>query len=153
MKNLKVGFTLVEVLFSMAVLVFAVVGLLQLFIYCSGLAEVARLTTFAVSEAQGKLAEIRNHNFVDIVTDYGPGGPDNTFNLTQLTGTGVIYIDNTNPQLLEIEIVLSWQAKGRRIIGEDTNLNSVFDAGEDTIGAPNGKLDSPTSLISLIALR
>lgn len=153
MKKLKAGFILVEVLFSIGVLAFVVVGILQLFIYCSGLTEIARLTTFAVSEAQGKLAEIRNHNFNNIVADYGPGGPENTFNLTQLTGTGAIYIDNTNPQLLEIEIVLSWQTKGGRIIGEDTNLNGAFDVGEDAIGTPNGKLDSPTSLISLIALR
>jgi len=146
------GFTLIEVLVTMGVLILVVVTLLQLFIHCQSLAEIAKLTTFAVAETQGKLAEIRHHNFDTLVTDYGSGGtPGNIFNLTQLNGVGRIYIDNTNPQLKRIEIVLSWRTKNNRIIGEDTNLNGALDSGEDTNS--NNRLDSPTTLVTLIAER
>lgn len=147
-----VGFTLIELMIAVGVLIIVLVGLLQIFIYCLNLSEFAGNTTLAISEAQGKLEEIRSHKFERIAGDYGLGGsPGNIFELAQLNGEGAIYIDDTNPALLAIEIVVSWQEKGNRIIGEDGNLNGVLDSGED--GNGNGRLDSPVVLVSLIAER
>lgn len=144
------GAFLIELMIAVAILVIVLVGYLQLSIYCFGLTETTRNLTVAITEVQGKLEEMRNHNFDSIVGDYSQGGdPGNTFSLTQLDGMGVIYIDNTNPELLEIEIFASWQEKGNRVIGEDANLNGILDSGEDNNG--NGKLDSPVSLVTLIA--
>ena len=49
------GFTLVEVLIAVGILAVVIVGLLQLFVYCSTLAEAAGNTTLAVNEAQNKI--------------------------------------------------------------------------------------------------
>jgi len=156
MKNFLSGFTLMELMFTAGIVALVVAGLLQLFIYCLSLGEMAGNVTFAVSEAQGVLEEMRNHNFEDIVTDYGPAGtPGNTFNLTQVEGMGVIYIDDTtgelNDDLLEVEVVVSFRTKPNRIIGEDRDLDGQLDAGEDNNG--NLQLDSPATLVSLIAKR
>ena len=60
----------------------------------------SRDTTFAISEAQSKLDEIRNSNYDLITTDYISGGtPGNTFETTQPTGIGSIYINDSNPDL------------------------------------------------------
>lgn len=152
--ELQAGLVLVELLITALILVVVLGGLLQLFIYCQKMAAVAGQLTMAVSEAQAEMEEIRNHNFGDIVTDYSAEGtPGDTFDLVQVTGTGRIYIDETVPgELLEVEIVVSWQTMDGRIIGEDRDLDGQLGAGED-INPANGQLDSPTSLISLIAQR
>ena len=124
-RNLSKGINLIEIINTVVILALVVLGLLQLFVYCLGLGEMARNLTVAVSEAQGKLEEIRNHNFSDIADDYDSGGsPSNTFNLAQLNGKGIIDIDDTNSELIEIEIVVSWENRGGRVI--ETSLVSLI---------------------------
>ncbi|GAG07736.1 unnamed protein product [marine sediment metagenome] len=123
--NSSTGLSLIELMVTVVILAIVLIGLLQLFIYCLGLGQMAGNLTIAITEAQGKLEEIRNHNFNDIADDYGLGGsPGNTFNLAQLIGTGTINIDDTNSELLEIEIVVSWQDKLNRVI--QTSLVSLI---------------------------
>lgn len=146
------GSFLIELVIAIAILIIVLIGYLQLFIYCFGQSETARNISIAITEVQGKLEEMRNHNFSDIVIDYGLGGnPGNTFSLTQLSGVGAIYINSTNPKLLTIELEASWRERGNRIIGEDVDLDGVLDTGEDSNG--NGKLDSTVSLVSMITER
>ena len=150
--HFKDGFTMIEFMITMAILAFVLTGLLQLFNYCIALSEIGGNMTVAMTEIQGKLEEIRNHGFNSIVTDYSSTGtPGDVFSLSQLSATGVIYIDNTNPELLEIEIVASWKGKGTHVFGEDADLDGALDAGEDENG--NGKLDAPASIVSLITKR
>lgn len=111
------GFTLVEVLITIGILAVVIVGLLQLFVYCSTLAEAAGNTTLAVSEAQNKMEEIRNHDFIAIAIDYASGGtPGNTFALTSLNGSGRITTIQVggSSELLQIQIDVSWQNKNGR---------------------------------------
>ncbi len=111
------GFTLVEVLITVGILAMVIVGLLQLFVYCSNLAEAAGNTTLAINEAQSKMEEIRNHNFSTITTDYASGGtPGNTFALTSLSGTGTITISQVggSSELLQAQINVAWQNKNSR---------------------------------------
>lgn len=146
------GFFLIEIMIVIAVLVIVLVGYLQLSIVCFGLAETTKNITIAISEIQSQLDQIRNYNYSNIVSDYSQGGsPGDIFSLSQLDGVGIISLNNSNPELLEVEITACWQEKGRRIIGEDINLNGVLDADEDKNA--NGKIDSPASLITLIAQR
>ena len=146
------GFTLVEVLVATGLLVIVLAGLVGLFVYCSMLSELSGDMTTVMSELQGKWEEIRNHDYDLIVTDYSSGGtPGNTFDLTQVNAKGVIYIDATNPDILVVKIVASWQTRSDRIMGEDQNLNGVLDAGEDQNG--NGEIDSSTSIESMITKR
>ena len=152
-KSVK-AFTLVELLVAVIALAVVLVGLVQVFIRCSVLAELSQNKTVAMSEAQGKLEELRNYNFDNIAADYAYGGALNPFTLDQLNGTGVIYIDSSTADILEIEIVISWENKYGRIIGEDDDLDGVLDTGspsEDDNG--DGKLSSIVTLISRIAAR
>jgi len=152
MKGSQNGFTLAELVFVAGILSFTLVGMMKLYIYTSTQAEMAGNVTIAVSQAQNKLEEIRNHAYDMIATDYGSGGtPGNTFDLSILTGKGAVYIDSSNSELLVLEVVVSWMDKYNRIIGEDANLNGVLDGGEDANG--NGKLDSPVRLMSMITER
>ncbi len=120
------GFTLVEVLIAIGILAVVVVGLLQLFVYCSSLAEAAGNTTLAISEAQNKMEEIRNHDFADIATDYASGGtPGNAFALTSLNGTGTITLSQAagSSELIQVQVSVVWQNKnGRSFSTSLTNL-------------------------------
>lgn len=111
------GFTLVEVLIAIGILAVVIVGLLQLFVYCSRLAETAGNTTLAINEAQNKIEEIRNHDFSTLATDYASGGtPGNTFALTSLTGTGTVTTSQVggSSELLQIQVDVNWQNKSGR---------------------------------------
>jgi prepilin-type N-terminal cleavage/methylation domain-containing protein len=111
------GFTLVEVMISVGVLAFVIVGLLQLFVYCSTLADAAGNMTLAVNEAQTKMEEIRDHDFDSIAADYASGGtPGNTFTLSGPSGTGTITVSQVegSSQLLQVQIGASWQNKDGR---------------------------------------
>ncbi len=111
------GFTLAEVLIAVGILAVVVVGLLQLFVYCSTLAEAAGNTTLAVNEAQNKMEEIRNHDFSAIAADYASGGtPGNTFTLTSLNGSGTITVSQVggSSELLQVQTDVVWQNKNGR---------------------------------------
>jgi hypothetical protein len=151
-ERLFLGLTMIEALITISILVFVLVGCLRLFLYCSKLAQMARNFTFAMSEAQAKLEEMRYYSFDRIVVDYGGGGaPGNKFNLSQLDGMGRIYINSANSEMLQVDIVISYRSAGGHIVGEDSNFNGELDGGEDDNG--NNRLDSPASLVSFISKR
>lgn len=148
------GFTLVELLIATGILAVVLTGLIMLFIRCSVLANLTHNKTVAMSEVQSLMEVIREHSFDDIVTDYAYGGSLNPFDLEQLNGKGVIYIDSSNAELLRIEIVVSWENKFGRIIGEDLDLDGVLDSGspgEDING--DSKISSIATVVSLLAKR
>ena len=104
-----------------------------------------------MSAAQSKLEEIQSQDYNLIPGLYAQDGSiGNSFSLSQITGRGCIYIDESNPDLLEIEVVISWR-RGRDgdITGEDKNLNGLLDGGEDLNN--NAKLDSPAALTTFIS--
>jgi len=136
---------LAEVVLTAGILVVAVVGLIHLFIYCSILSELSGNLTSALAQAQNKIEEIRNHNYSLITADYNGV----TFDLTNPSGKGIIYVDAPQSGLLAIEVVVSWLNKNNRTIGEDQNRNGVLDSGEDLNG--DGRIDSMANLITYIA--
>lgn len=152
-KIFRSGFSLIEIMIAMSILIFSFTLLVRLFIHCLNAGDSAKDLSIAMGETQGKLEEIRNYSsFSSIVTDYGQGGnPGNIFSLNQLNATGVIYINSSNTDLLEIEIVTSLRTVDDRVIGEDQDLDGILDGGEDVNG--NGKFDSPVSLVSVFAKR
>ncbi len=152
MKQNDKGFMLAELVVLLGILAVSVTSILQLFIHTNALSEMAGNKTAAVSEAQSKIEEIRSAGFVNIPTLYASGGtPGNTFTPSLLAGKGVIHLDSSNPELLEIEVVICWKDKYDRVIGEDLNLNGVLDTGEDVNA--NGKIDSPVRLVTYYTRR
>lgn len=136
-----------ELMFVAAILVVVIAGMIRLFIFTSTQVDIAGRKTIALSQAQNKLEEIRNHDFDLIAADYTSA----TFDLTLINGKGVVYIDSSNSELLTVEIVVSWLNKYNRIIGEDQDLDGLLDAGEDINS--NGKIDSSIELISYVTRR
>ncbi|MBI4335816.1 MAG: hypothetical protein HY589_04090 [Candidatus Omnitrophica bacterium] len=149
MRNTRDGLTLIEVLISAAVLAGVLVSVISVYMICFELTYTSRNMTFAVNGAQLKMEEIRDHDFYKINDDYNNAD----FTVRELpagANRGVIYVDNSNPDLLEVAISVSWREHGR-VIGEDLDFDGVLDTGEDKNG--NGFIDSTVQVVSLIAAR
>ncbi len=148
----KKAFTLVELVIVAAILGISIVGMMKLYIYTTVLSKLSENKTLATGEVQSKLELMRNHDFNNILADYSSGGtPGNTFQLTNLDGIGIIYINSANNDLYEVEIVACWRDKYGRIIGEDSDLDGILDMGEDKNG--DGKINSIAQIMGMIARR
>jgi hypothetical protein len=106
--------------------------------------------TLAVTACQTKLEEMRNSTFSTLYTTYN-GTSFNPSGFFSGEAKGAIYINNSNPNLLQIFVSVSWRTSANRIIGEDKNLSGVLNTGEDSNA--NGRLDSPAEIATLMAQR
>ena len=136
------GLTLVELLIAAVILIVAFTGVLLTYIKCVELSELSKNASIALSAAKNRLENIKNTPFNQIFANYN----NVSFNPVGLTGKGVSYVDNSNPDLLKVTISVSWRQSNGRIIGEDKNLNGTREAGE---GA-DAQLDSPVEIVSNI---
>jgi len=130
------GFTLAELLLAVSILAFVLTGLLLTFISCLTLNETTKNLTFAINSAQDRLEEIRDYTFSQIHNDYN----GHTFEIPEIPGNsrGVVEVDNSNPDLLKITVIVCWRQKGK-VIGGDENLNPLS--------------TSPAKLVTLMASR
>jgi len=152
-RRFKEGFILLEVLIATAIAAFAVCGILFLYIAGMDLIRTSKNASIATNAIQGLIENIRNTPFPDIVTTYNllefsvdgispiNGVPSNS---------GIVYVDDTDPELLLVTISVCWR-QGNRIIGEDANFNGELDAGEDVNN--NLIIDSPVELVTQVAIR
>lgn len=145
---MKKGFTLVEVLFTVAILAFALCGLLAMYINLFLLGDISRQITLATNASQAKIEEIRNTSFDKLLASNG-----STFDITGFAAAdakGRVEVLNTSyADLMQVRVIVCFRQKGQRIIGEDTNLNGALDAGEDSNA--NGVLNSPVEVVTLIS--
>ena len=144
------GFTLIEVILAAAFLVIVLSGLLATYISCFELISTSRNLSLAVNAARVMIEEIRDYSFNQIHSDYD----NTTFTVNEMSvgnSRGVIYVDNTNPDLLQVIVSVCWRQRANRIIGEDLDLDGNLDAGEDTNA--NSMIDSPAQLVTLITAR
>ena len=117
---------------------------MQVFIRCMELSDLAKNSSLAVWGAKNRFSAIENTAYNQIFATYN----NTTFSITGLTGMGITTVDNSNANHLTVTISFSWKERGGRIIGEDTNLNGVLNAGEDING--NGQLDSIVKMTTQI---
>jgi Tfp pilus assembly protein PilV len=143
----RAGLTLIELLISFAVLVTAVSGILLSYLRCLELNEIARNLTLSTELARARMETVKSTTFDQIKLTYDL----TNFPTPGMNGRGAIYVNDANPDLLQIIVSVSWQQKNGRIYGEDKNLNGVLNVGEDTNG--NSLLDSPVQLVSSIYRR
>jgi len=143
----KRGFTLMEILLAAGILASAVSAILVAYYSCFALIGISKGVNIATNAAMGLMEEIRSSAFPNIVDDYN--GINFVVNAIPQS-MGVVYVDDTNPELLETTISVCWR-QGNRVIGEDSDLDGVLDAGED--GNGNGIIDSPVQLVTRIANR
>lgn len=146
------GFTLIEVLASLLILVVAITSTFQVINHLLYLKETNDITVPSLNAAQGMLDEIRNVPFDSIISEYS----GQTFTVEELTNKGishrgVVLVNSLEDDfLLRVKVVICWMQKNR-IMGEDKNLNGILDSGEDKDG--NGEIDSPCSLETSIVSR
>ena len=150
MINNKKGFTLLELMIAVSVLIVALVGLLGVFAHMISLNENSSKLTLAVAGCQAKLEEMRNANFSSLYATYNAAN-FNPAGFSSGEAKGAISINNSNPNLLQVFVSVSWRTRSNRVIGEDRNLNGALDAGEDSNA--NGRLDSPAGITTLIGQR
>jgi len=143
----KKGFTLPEILLAAVIASFALCGILLTYITCLDTVKLSKNVSIATSAAQGLIEDIRSTPFPQIITNYD----QLIFTVNNIPSSrGIVYVDDTNPELLLVTVSVCWK-QGKRIIGEDTNLNGALDAGEDTNG--NGIIDSTVELVTQVANR
>ncbi len=119
-------------------------GTIIVFFRCIELSEMARHSSVAVNTVKSQLATIEDTVFEQILATFNNA----TFTAAGVNGTGVTYVTSLDADLLRVTIVFCWREKNGRIMGEDTNINGVLNAGEDANG--NGALDSPVEMTTYI---
>lgn len=149
--SLKNGFSIVEVLIATVVLALAICGILSAYTTCLILISTSKNVSVATNAAQGVIEEIRSTPFTQIIDDFN--GMIFTVNDVP-SSRGVVYVTTTAPfgnaELLGVTVSVCWR-QGNKIIGEDTNLNGVLNAGEDVNG--NGMIDSTVQLKTQVVNR
>lgn len=141
--NTLEGLTLPELLITTIILLPLFVGTILSFVKCMELSEMARHSSMAVLACKNKMAEIENTAFAQVYSNFN----NTTFTAPDLNGTGVVYVDNSDPDFLEITASFSWRERTGRVVGEDLDLDGQIDSGEDANN--NGMLDSVVQLASM----
>jgi len=148
------AFSLVEVLVASAVLVFALTGMLAMYVSLFALSDISEKYLMANNAVQTEMEKIRLMDFSDILALDGT-----TFTVAGMAAEDVRgrievsdYSLRASPKetLRKVRLVVCFRHKGQIIIGEDKNLNGILDPGED-ISPHNGRLDSPVEAVSFIS--
>jgi hypothetical protein len=107
----------------------------------------SRNLSIATNAAQGLMEEIRNDPFPQIYEDYS----NLNFVVNDIPSSmGVVYVDDTDPELLNVTISVCWRQKNR-VIGEDENLNGILESSERT--DEDDIIDSPAQIVTSIVNR
>lgn len=161
----KRGFTLAEVLLAVAILAFALCGILATYLACFNLTITSKNVNISTSAAQGVIEEIRNTPYSRMVDDHQVQMGGLFYNLTLVSNNlyrlnftvnnlpqnmGVVYINQANPDLLTVTAAVCWK-QGNTVIGEDANLNGVLNGGEDSNG--NNLISSTVELVTQVIPR
>ncbi len=147
----SLGFTLLEICLATLVFIIALIGILLFYLNAQEFNELASSFSTALNEAEKMMEIIKSTQFSDIYATYNnyrfdPEG------FSSGLAKGVVYIDKETGRddLLRVNVVICFRV-GRRIIGEDLDLDGILDTGEDKNG--NGRLDSPAELTTLVTSR
>ena len=147
MKDSKKAFSLIELLLTVTMLSFCLCGILITYINMFFLSDLSRDMTLATNAVQSKMEEIKKTAFDNLSALNGT-----TFDLDGFTGlTAKALIEVSDTGYTDLKIVrISASFKSRfQTVGEDKDFNGVLNSGEDA--DPNGRIDSPVELVTLIA--
>lgn len=131
-----------EVMVAAVVMILAFVGILVTYTKCLELNEMSRNKSMATRAAKTRMEQISNSDFTQLMANFN----NVSFFEPAINGAGVSYVNNTNPDLVQITVSFCWRQKNGLLIGEDTDLDGSLDAGEDTNG--NGIIDSTVQLVT-----
>ncbi|MBI5873880.1 MAG: prepilin-type N-terminal cleavage/methylation domain-containing protein [Candidatus Omnitrophica bacterium] len=149
MKRKNSGFTLLELMIAAAIIIVALAGLLSTYVACFELNETTRNTNLALNAAQKAMEEIRSSTFSGIASAYN-GYNFAVSGMAVNKSVGRVYVDSTDPSLLNITIGVCWEQKGDKIIGECQEVSGALVFSDAN---SNNVLDSPVELSTLMAQR
>jgi len=144
------GLTLIELLIATVILVVAISGILSTFAGLLSINENARKLSLAMTAVHGKMEEIRDSDFGTLFATYNETNFDPS-GFAPADAKGNVHIDNTDLNLLEVCVSVSWRGRSNKITGEDINLDGAFNTGEDLNS--DGRLSSPAESITLMGQR
>ena len=156
---MKKGFTMIELIFVIGTLAFVIAGLLVAYVNCLALNEHNLKFSNAISLARMLMEDeyYLRDNWSAIVSDSLSESIVKTrFNLDGYSAA--VYVDDVDPLLKQVTVVVCWREKGGRIVGEDDGamgteapLNGVLHPSEDVNN--DGRLSSPCEITSAITKR
>jgi len=143
------GFTLLELIITIGITVSSFAALLATFIICLDLFETTKNSNFALNTEIKIIEEMRRSNFLNLYSNYNGyifqvSGMDPDLNV------GYVSIDNSDPDLLEVNIGVCWLQKSGRIVGEGYLDNGILEFSDNN---GNGILDSPVTLTTYMTQR
>jgi type II secretory pathway pseudopilin PulG len=148
------GFTILEIMFSAAILAGLLVSAAGVFVYCMELQENGRNTVSALNQMRAKIEQLKAVSFDTLPSSGGD------FVLAGINGkmrveghSSCIYPSGAtaaNCRLYNIRVVAGWVQRGSRIIGEGVLSSGTF-SFSDVNG--NGRIDSPVVLETALARR
>ncbi|OGX18538.1 MAG: hypothetical protein A3K83_07610 [Omnitrophica WOR_2 bacterium RBG_13_44_8b] len=100
------GFSLMELMLAVAILLIAVLGLLSTFINCILLNESNRNLVTAANDAQYVLEQIRSLAYGDIATYAAPA-------FTNLNGEAITLTRSIGAEIAEVTVDVSWTERQR----------------------------------------
>ena len=130
MKSYCKGFTLSELLLAVAILAFALTGLLLFFVNSIILNETNRNFTLAYSAIQAKMEEIKNTSFDNL--DAYNGTSFDLDGFPSVNGKGKIGVSNESTDLKRVTISACFMSRNR-LIGDDINNCQSSPAGLVTL--------------------
>ncbi len=143
------GFTLLELMIAAAIIIFCLAGMLATFVACLEMDETTKNMELALNSAQDVLEDIRNTPITSVESIYNGF----TFQVPELaagSSQGYVYVDDSDPKLLDVVIGVCWQQKNSRIIGECINSGGAVSFSD---GNGNGYLDSIAQLRTVVGMR
>ena len=136
------GFTIPELMMACFVLQALFVGAIVTIVKCMEYSDLARHQSQALASVRTRMMQIENTPYAQVFATYH----DTNFTAAGLNGLGKILVDDSDPSLLTITTTFCWRERSGRVIGEDSDLDGVLDAGEDKNA--NGRIDSSVQIVT-----
>lgn len=144
------GFTLIELMVTVAILVVALTALLASYANMFILGDMARDVSRATNAIRARMEEIKQVEFDSLdsldATTFDLDG----FAAADAEGRIEVSDIGGGSNLKQIRIIACFRSRNR-IVGEDANLNGALDQASSEDSNNNNRLDSPVELITLLA--
>ena len=143
---------MLELTIAIAIFALAASGIMSVFISSATLTDSAGFVTSMANRARQELeGAIWNRNFDNLMNYSILVGPLNRMSMVcYVQRHNSVFCQDQN-NLREVRIVVTYEERQRRIIGEDRNFNGALDGGEDING--DGRLTSPCEIVTFATRR
>ncbi len=148
LRRFKSGFTLVELLLAVFILVLVIWVELDILPYRFTLGETSRNRARALSQVRSVVEDIRNTTFDNVVATYNNRTVD-LIGMNGLIRSEAALVPGSNGNLINVRVIAGWVQSRGRVIGEgviggaarfvfaDLNLNTIIESPIEIVTAIN----------------